>query len=192
MVNEKSYEVYNGGSGMDLRDMALAALFASLTAAGAFLKIPLGAAAITLQFLFTAWSGVLLGRRWGAISQGVYVCLGLVGMPVFAGGGGLGYLLSPGMGYVLGLIPAAWVIGWQMQKGGGAWRTGAACVAGLAALYLVALPYLYLLSRFYLGRPLTLGQLLVSGMLVYLPGDLLKVAMVALSAPQLCARLKRV
>ena len=76
------------------RSLILAALFAALTAIGAFLKIPLGALSLTLQFFFTAMAGVLLGPRWGAASQAVFVALGLAGLPVFTMGGGLGYAFA--------------------------------------------------------------------------------------------------
>lgn len=99
------------------RSLILAALFAALTAIGAFLKIPLGALSLTLQFFFTAMAGVLLGPRWGAASQAVYVALGLMGLPVFTLGGGLGYVFQPSFGFLLGLIPAAWVIGRLAGRG---------------------------------------------------------------------------
>ena len=67
--------------------LARAALLAALTAVGAFIKIPLGYSSITLQFFFTAMAGCLLGPYWGAASQGVYVLLGLVGLPIFTLGG---------------------------------------------------------------------------------------------------------
>lgn len=60
------------------RNMVLAALFAALTAIGAFLQIPTGTVPITLQFLFTALAGLLLGWKWGAISQLLYVGIGLL------------------------------------------------------------------------------------------------------------------
>ena len=93
------------------RNMVLAALFAALTAIGAFLQIPTGTVPITLQFLFTALAGLLLGWKWGAISQLLYVGIGLLGLPVFTQGGGIGYVLQPSFGFLLGLIPAAAIIG---------------------------------------------------------------------------------
>ena len=60
--------------------LVLTALFAALTAVGAFLRIPMVYSSVTLQYLFTAMAGLLLGRRGGALSQAVYVLLGLVGL----------------------------------------------------------------------------------------------------------------
>lgn len=96
---------------MSARKLVYTALLAALTAAGAFIRIPIGISVITLQFLFTAMAGVLLGPGGGALSQGVYVALGLVGLPIFTAGGGFGYVLQPSFGFLLGLIPAAAVIG---------------------------------------------------------------------------------
>ena len=80
---------------MKTRTMILCALFAALTAVGAFFKIPFALAAISLQFLFTAMAGVLLGAGYGALSQAVYVLIGLVGVPIFALGGGFSYIFQP-------------------------------------------------------------------------------------------------
>lgn len=71
------------------------ALFAALTAVGAFIRIPLGYSSITLQTFFTAMAGCVLGPWYGALSQLVYVALGLVGLPIFTQGGGIGYLMQP-------------------------------------------------------------------------------------------------
>ena len=66
------------------RDLIYCALFAALTAIGAFLHFQLFQATITLQFFFTAMAGLLLGAKLGALSQLLYVVLGLVGVPIFA------------------------------------------------------------------------------------------------------------
>lgn len=169
----------------DTRMLILAALFAALTAAGAFLRLPLGAMSITLQVLFTALSGALLGPRWGALSQAAYVLLGLVGLPVFTMGGGPGYLLQPSFGFLLGLIPAAWVVGRLTLEKPGTGRVLWACAAGLGVLYLVGLPYMVLILNVYMEKALPLRTVIWTGMIVYLPGDALKIAAVAAVYPPL-------
>ena len=176
---------------MKTRDMILTALFAALTAAGAFIRIPLGVATITLQLLFTTLAGVLLGARLGALSQTVYVLLGLVGLPVFASGGGFQYVLHPTFGFVLGLIPTAYLIGALTERDGSPGRVALACAAGFAVLYLIGVPYMGVVCNAYLGKGLTFWQILKSGMLIYLPGDCLKIAVCALLAPQLVRALAR-
>ena len=164
---------------MRTKQLVLTALFAALTAIGAFLKIQIpveGIPAITLQFFFTAMAGVLLGAKYGAISQAVYVLLGLVGLPIFAQGGGFSYVLQPTFGFLLGLIPAAWVIGVLAKRPLKFWRTALAMLAGLAVLYAIGVPYMALIANGYLGKGLTFWQVMRSGMLIYLPGDMLKIA----------------
>ena len=162
------------------RMMILAALFAALTAVGAFIRFPLGTMSVTLQFMFTAMAGVLLGAKWGAVSQTVYVVLGLVGLPVFTMGGGIGYVMQPSFGFLLGLIPTAWVIGRLTEKENGHWRIALACLAGLAVLYLIGLPYMYLIMKLYLHKSITVWTAVKAGMLVYLPGDAIKIALTVL------------
>ena len=176
---------------MNVKKMVLAALFAALTAVGAFLKFPLGLTSVTLQFFFTAMAGVLLGSKWGALSQVVYVALGLVGIPIFTLGGGPGYLLQPSMGFLFGLIPAAWLIGRLTERGQPPLRICLSCVAGLAVLYLIGIPYMYLILNVYLGKGLSLWAVLKMGMLIYLPGDALKILATTLLAPILAKRLSQ-
>ncbi len=176
---------------MKTKDMILVALFAALTAAGAFLRIPLGISTITLQFLFTALAGVLLGAREGALSQAVYVALGFAGMPIFASGGGPQYVFNPTFGFLVGLIPAAWVMGALTARDRSARRVTLACFAGLGVLYLIGVPYMGVIVNAYLGKGLTLWQILKAGMLIYLPGDCLKIAACALLAPRLTKALSR-
>ena len=166
------------------RMLVQAALFAVVTAAANFIKIPVGVLPITLLFFATALSGVLLGPKWGAASQAVYVVLGLAGLPIFTGGGGPGYVFQPSFGFLLGLIPAAWVIGMLTRGEPSPVRAALAALAGLGALYLVGLPYLWLILNVYLGKGMALPALLWSGMVIFLPGDVLKIAGVAaLSRP---------
>lgn len=173
------------------KSLVLAGLFAALTAVGAFLKLPLGAMSLTLQFLFTAMAGVLLGPKWGAVSQAVYVALGIVGLPIFTLGGGPGYVFQPSFGFLLGLIPAAAVVGALTRGNKRPRRVAPACLAGLGVLYLVGLPYMGVVLNVYLGKGMPIWDLVRTGMLVYLPGDALKIAAVAAVSPALSRALER-
>ena len=170
---------------MKTRNLLLCALFAALTAVGAFLKVPFAFSAITLQFFFTALSGILLGAKVGALSQLLYVALGLLGLPVFTLGGGVGYALYPTFGFLLGLIPAAYVVGRVNGNSRAPRRIALACFAGLAALYAVGLPYMALILNVYQGRGMGAWALAVAGLLPYLPGDCVKIAACAYLAPRI-------
>ncbi len=173
---------------MSARKLVYTALLAVLTAVGAFLRIPLGVSSITLQFLFTAMAGVLLGPACGALSQGVYVALGLIGLPIFTAGGGFGYVLQPTFGFLLGLIPAAAIIGAISRRSASPLRLALACLAGLAALYAVGVPYMALILNGYMGKGMSVSALLWAGMLPFLPGDAIKIAVTALLCPLLRKR----
>ena len=175
-----------------LYKMLLTALFAALTAIGAFLKIPVGTVSFTLQVFFTCMAGVLLGPYWGALSQFLYVALGLLGLPIFTEGGGLMYVAMPTSGFLLGLIPMAFVVGLLSRKGLSRlpwlWlRLAAACMVGLVVLYLVGLPYLY----FTLGGAWSVSKTIVSGCLIFLPYDALKIVCVVLLGVRLLPILRR-
>ena len=175
---------------MHTRTLTRTALFTALTAAGAFIRIPLGYSSITLQFFFTAMAGCLLGPVWGPVSQAVYVALGLIGLPIFTQGGGLTYLLQPTCGFLIGLIPAAWVIGLlTARRPPHPVRTALACLAGLTVLYAVGLPYMAVILNQYLGKAMDFSAILWAGMLPFLPGDMLKIAVTAVLAPLLQKRL---
>ena len=165
--------------------MMLSALFAALTALGAFIRIPTPGSAFTLQVLFTCMAGCLLGRRWGAASQVIYVLLGLTGLPIFSGGGP-GALLYPTGGFLIGMIAMAWVCGLITEKLGSSFRSiCTACCAGLFVLYLIGLPWMHTIMTAY-QNDWTLKTTLVSGMLLFLPWDLLKI----LAAALVCRRVR--
>ena len=81
----------------ELRMMVFASLFAALTAAGAYIQIPIPFSPVpfTLQVLFVLLAGSMLKSKWGSLSMIVYALLGIAGLPVFSGG-------SSGIGVILG------------------------------------------------------------------------------------------
>lgn len=102
-----------------LKGMVFAALFAALTAAVAWFKIPLPftPVPITLQTLVVLMSGAMLGPYYGALSMIIYLVLGAIGLPVFAGGSsGIGALLGPTGGYLFSYPIASFVIGKMLKR----------------------------------------------------------------------------
>ena len=93
--------------------MILAALLASLMAATSLLSLSIGPVPISLQMLFVALIALVLSPGTAMASVSLYVALGAIGLPVFAGGkAGLGVLIGPTGGYLIGFIVAAGVGSW--------------------------------------------------------------------------------
>src|SRR5215204_6140633 len=121
MSTERGYQrertAFGGERGDELLNVAMmtrAALMAAVTAVAAQIAIPLPFSPVpfTLQVLGVILSGLLLGPRYGALAQAIYLLIGAVGVPVFAQfRGGLGVLLGPTGGYLLSYPIAAAVAG---------------------------------------------------------------------------------
>ena len=101
---------------MKIRDITMVALFSALVCIGAFIKIPIPALPITMQVFFVLLAGMLLGSKKGALSVLIYMLLGLVGLPIFAAGGGFAYVLKPSFGYIIGFLVAAFAMGRICEK----------------------------------------------------------------------------
>ena len=157
--------------------MVFASMFGAVTALGAYISIPLQPVPITLQTLFVCLSGALLGSYFGAISQVIYVLLGVIGLPVFAGGtAGPGILLGPSGGYLLGFIAGAYLIGRLLEgkkEPGIVWIIFS-FLAGTIVLDALGMLQLALVAR------LSLAKAFLAGVAPFLPGDLLKIVVAAL------------
>lgn len=164
------------------RDMVLVAIFAALTAIGAFIKIPIPYVPFTLQYFFCAFSGILLGARLGALSQALYVIVGLAGVPVFTQGGGLNYIFEPSFGYLIGFIAGAYVIGLITEriKNMNFIKNFLAILAGMFFVYMFGLLHLYIIMNFYLSKAKSFSWVFFYGCVIFLGGDILLSAIIAL------------
>ena len=176
---------------MKIRTMTRVSLFAALTAVGAFIRIPLGYSSITLQTFFTAMAGCVLGPWYGALSQLVYVALGLVGLPIFTQGGGIGYLVQPTCGFLIGLIPAAWVIGRIAGRKPEPMQIVPACLLGYGVLYAIGVPYMALILNTFLGKGMGFSAIMWAGMIPFLPGDMIKILCITLLMPPILRQLDK-
>ena len=157
------------------QNLVLCSLFVALIAAGAFIKIPVPVVPFTLQFLFTMMAGLLLGGKLGAVSVGAYILIGLLGLPVFAEGGGPAYILKPSFGYIIGFAAASYVTGVIANRVPNPTyrRLLAANFIGLGIVYLFGMVYYYLMSNLYLGNPIGLWPLFLYCFILAVPGDIL-------------------
>lgn len=161
-------------SKISTQDMVLCGVFTTLIAVGAFIKVPIPVVPFTLQFLFTMLAGLLLGGRKGALSVGVYILLGLVGLPVFAEGGGFWYILKPSFGYLLGFMLAAYVTG-RMVERKGRLSTGwviAVNFLGLFIVYAAGMIYYYVICNYVIDTPIAIGPLFLYCFVLAVPGDI--------------------
>ena len=165
--------------------IALVALFAALTAAGAFIAIPIGPVPIVLQNLFALLSGLILGPLMGAASVGLYLLAGILNFPVFAGGsGGIARFAGPTGGFLVGYLLAAFTAGLiagrpRVDAPAPLFRIIAAVVAGFLVVYVPGVLWLKV------SRSLTWPAALLAGFVPFIIGDALKGIAAVLIAPRL-------
>ncbi len=152
-------------------------IFTALMIVSVFVKITLGPVPFTLQTLIALMAGIVLGKRDGAIAMLIYTIIGLIGLPVFSGGGGPGYVLAPTFGFILGFILAAFVSGllYEKLKIANKYLKGIlSTIIGALIVYLPGLIYFYLIMNNVVGKPFTIFGAISVAMLPFLIPDLVK------------------
>lgn len=145
---------------------------AALIALAAKIQVPFWPVPMTLHTLAVFLIAALLGPRVGLAAMAAYLSAGLAGLPVFSGsperGVGLAYMMGPTGGYLLGYLASAWLVG-RLAQGRGPLAVAGAMLAGLAVVYAAGL----------LGLAVFVPaeQLLAVGLLPFLAGDLVKIAL---------------
>jgi biotin transport system substrate-specific component len=170
-----------------LRWIVLASLMAALTAVGAYIHIPIGPVPIVLSTLFVILSGLLLGSRWGPASMGLYLLVGAIGMPVFAGGkGGLAHFFGPTGGYLFGYVLASWITGFISERSRGLLVLDIfAVLVGSLTIYSLGVPWLKMVTQ------MSWTKTLIVGVIPFLIGDAIKAAVAVVLARSIRPILKR-
>ncbi len=185
----------------DTKKLIIVSFFTALTAVGAFLKIPLPHVPITLQTFFVIMSGNILGHVYGTLSQILYIIIGLVGLPIFAYGGGPGYIFQPTFGYILGYPFCALTIGYLMKilmpvrksnensKIKRAFSVFLIDIVGIVVIFMFGLSYIYVNMKYGLYKNLihtdqisnvNWKQILQTTFFLFIPIDLIKASLAAI------------
>ena len=157
---------------MKAKDLTLCAMFCALIIVGAFIKIdiplPMYTMHFTLQWLFVIMASLLLGKKGGTLAVIIYIVMGIIGIPIFAAGGGPAYVLRPGFGFLLGFIIAAYIIGFILEKmkSQGLFSMIFASTIGMIAYYSVGAIYFYLIKNFYSGEMVSFKVVIVTYCLI--------------------------
>lgn len=162
------------------KDVILVLSFSLLTALFAQASFWIGLVPITGQTLAVLLAGLLLGSVRGALSQIVYLLVGLTGIPFwFAAGGALGVarLIGPTGGYLIGFVFAAFLVGKLAERG---WdkKIKTAILAMLTGNIVI-----YIFGLSWLANFIPLKGLLIAGLYPFILGDALKILLAGLVLP---------
>lgn len=138
------------------------------------IMLPFSPVPLCLGSFAVLLTGALLGAKKGAYAILAYILEGVIGLPVFSGGAaGIGWLLGPTGGYIAGYVAAAFAAGFFVEKGfcTSFTRSFFWMVVASAALFAFGLLQL----SFFVGTDLVYA----TGLLPFIPGDLVKCAAVA-------------
>ncbi|MFP4458856.1 MAG: biotin transporter BioY [Candidatus Zixiibacteriota bacterium] len=168
--------------------MSLVSIFIVLTSVGALISIPIFAVPITMQVAIVLLSGFMLGSRLGFWTQLGYIALGLLGLPIFsAARGGLGIIISPTFGYLLGFPIAAFTVGFLKEKFEVKKLLHIVLIFTIALIwiYLFGFIYIWIFSEIIIGKDLSFIRALQISVLPFIAFDLAKIILTSLIAKSL-------
>lgn len=168
---------------ISIAQMTTAAMMTAITCilGPVAVPIPVSPVPVSLTNMVIFFMVYLLGMKWGTVSCLLYLLIGLAGLPVFSGfTGGIGKLMGPTGGYLIGFIFLALIAGYFVDRFRG---NVPMYVAGMITGMMVT----YLFGTLWLARQLGVGFAagLGAGVIPYLPGDGLKIAAAAIAGPKI-------
>lgn len=167
-----------------LSDLTKTAVFTALTCVLAPLSLPIGPVPISLTNFVIFLSIYVLGWKMAVNSVLLYLVIGLAGLPVFSGfSGGLGKLMGPTGGYLVGFIPMAILSGLVLRRSHSRWGQLGGLLLGTAVCYALGTAW------FCVSTGTELAAALGLCVIPFLPGDFVKMGLAVILGPMLHDRL---
>lgn len=174
-------------------DLVLISLLIAVVVVSARLSLVIGPIPITMQTLTVILTGLLLGAKTGWLVPSLYLLMGLIGFPVFSGGGGIGYLMKPTFGFLLGFIPATYVAGYLYRQ---KWfkrdyiNVIIASFIGIFVIYLLGFGYIPL-AGFFFGSKLAVLAVILPSLPFMVIGECIKIICLAMITPVIARELEK-
>ena len=165
--------------------LTLSALFCTLICIGSFIQIPMpNMMPMTLQTFFVLLTGLVLPVKASALATVTYMALGLIGLPIFSGGGGLGYVLMPNFGFVIGFVLATVIMSFLTQKLKKCtfWQYLVISLLGMIIIYIIGILYFAFITNVYNNNNYSAIWFIQTVFLPFLPKEIICIILSSLSA----------
>ena len=184
------YEIHYGGKHMKdtkVKKLTLIAMMTAILCILAPLSIPISNVPISAATLIVSFAAIILGTKYSLICVSLYILLGIVGLPVFAGwGSGIGVIAGPTGGYLIGYFFIAFCTGFFL-------KLGKEKLTLLAVGMLLGTVACYTFGTVWLAYQLSLDTkaALMAGVIPFIPGDVIKIIVCLVVALPIRKLLKR-
>ena len=165
--------------------LTLSALFCTLICVGSFIRFPMpNMMPITLQTFFVLLTGLVLPVKASTLAILTYIALGFVGLPIFSGGGGLGYILMPNFGFIIGFFIAIVIISviTQKLKNCKLWQYIVISLLGVAVIYIIGVLYFAFITNVHNNNAYSAIWFIQTVFLPFLPKEIICIILSSLSA----------
>ena len=165
--------------------LTLSALFCTLICVGSFIRIPMpNMMPMTLQTFFVLLTALILPTKASILTNITYIALGLIGLPIFSGGGGLGYVLMPNFGFIIGFLISTVIISviTESLKKRNLWQYIAISLFGIIIIYIIGILYFAFITNVYNNNDYSAIWFIQTIFLPFLPKEIVCIVLASLSA----------
>lgn len=165
--------------------LTLSALFCTLICIGSFIRIPMpNMLPVTLQTFFVLLTGLVLPLKASTLATLTYMALGLIGLPIFSGGGGLGYVLMPNFGFIISFVVATVIISaiTEKLKKRKLWQYITMSLLGVTVIYIIGILYFAFITNIHNNNDYSAIWFIQTVFLPFLPKEIICIILASLSA----------
>lgn len=165
--------------------LTLSALFCTLICVGSLIRIPIpNMMPMTLQTFFVLLTALVLPLKASTLATVTYMVLGLIGLPIFSGGGGLGYVLMPNFGFIIGFLISTVIISviTESLKKRNLWQCIAISLLGIIIIYIIGILYFAFITNVYNDNDCSAIWFIQTIFLPFLPKEIICIILASISA----------